>query len=497
MAYQEVTRTNYGGRLKNACSGVFAGILMFIAGTVLIWWNEGRTVHTADMLKEAQQVCVDLQSIDKVDHANNGNLVHACGQALTSDTIFDKAFNSVRANAIRISRTVQYYQWMEESHTETHEKMGGTEEKVTTYTYYKGWSSQPVNSSSFHDPAYKNANSNGVKVSGIENDEVYAKTVNFGAYTFPENMIKMIGGSEPFDQLQVSDDELADYSKRISPNSTMNSAAVELKETVSQAVLDSVKAVNDSTAAPTEQFKPKPSHPYANAYGNTVYFGANPNTPEVGDVKVEYSLVPCQMVSILAKLDGNTFSSWIASNKEKLLVVSSGKKSMEEMFQAEEEANNMIKWVCRIIGLLLIVGGLKSMFSILGALFNFLPFLAHIVNFGTGFVCWVLGAAWALLVGAIAWIRYRPVLGICLLVAAAGIIAFFVMRGKKKGADKELAPAGTPAARPAPEPTPKLEEPVATEEPAQEPAADTKFCTKCGAQIPADAVFCPKCGAKN
>ena len=56
MAYQEVTRTSYGSRVKSSFGGIFTGFLMFCIGTGLLWWNEGRAVKTTKMLNEAQGV---------------------------------------------------------------------------------------------------------------------------------------------------------------------------------------------------------------------------------------------------------------------------------------------------------------------------------------------------------------------------------------------------------------------------------------------------------
>ena len=60
MAYTETTRTSYGKRLGNSLGGIVTGFLLFIAGTVLIWWNEGRAVKTTKMLKEAQGQVVTM-----------------------------------------------------------------------------------------------------------------------------------------------------------------------------------------------------------------------------------------------------------------------------------------------------------------------------------------------------------------------------------------------------------------------------------------------------
>ena len=52
------------------------GIILFIAGTALIWWNEGRAVKTTKMLKEAQSQVVELTDLSQVDPSFEGKLVH-------------------------------------------------------------------------------------------------------------------------------------------------------------------------------------------------------------------------------------------------------------------------------------------------------------------------------------------------------------------------------------------------------------------------------------
>ena len=65
--------------------------------------------------------------------------------------------------------------------------------------------------------------------------------------------------------------------------------------------------------------------------------------------------------------------------------------------------------------------------------------MASIVNFGVGAVCWIVGAVWSIVVIGIAWIFYRPVLGVSLLVAAGVIIGYFAMKGKKLPAPEEVS----------------------------------------------------------
>ena len=106
MAYQEVTKTSYGSRLGSSLKGILTGLVLFVAATCLLWWNEGRAVKTAKMLKSAESECVDVADVSTVDAALNGKLIHAVAVAKTDEVLSDPAFG-VSANAIRIVRDVE------------------------------------------------------------------------------------------------------------------------------------------------------------------------------------------------------------------------------------------------------------------------------------------------------------------------------------------------------------------------------------------------------
>ena len=59
------------------------------------------------------------------------------------------------------------------------------------------------------------------------------------------------------------------------------------------------------------------------------------------------------------------------------------------------------------------------------------PFLGNIVGAGVGLVCFVFGLVWSFVVIAIAWLFYRPLIGI-LFLALAGVGIWF-LRKKSKG----------------------------------------------------------------
>lgn len=195
MAYQEVTTTGYGTRVGNSFKAIGGGFLMFVLGTALLWWNEGRAVKTEKMLDEAGNAYVEMENPNKKDASLEGELICGTAMATTEDSLVDAQFG-IGAKAISIRRTVEYYQWVEHEQTTREDKLGGKEVATTTYTYSKEWTSRPVESARFHDPAYQNKN---MVLTTIENDEKWAENVSWGAYTLTESLIHRISSREAVD----------------------------------------------------------------------------------------------------------------------------------------------------------------------------------------------------------------------------------------------------------------------------------------------------------
>ena len=63
MAYTETTTTSWFSRLGSSFSGMGIGLVLLIAGTVLLWWNEGDFVATRDALNEAQSVTQKVSAV--------------------------------------------------------------------------------------------------------------------------------------------------------------------------------------------------------------------------------------------------------------------------------------------------------------------------------------------------------------------------------------------------------------------------------------------------
>ena len=98
--------------------------------------------------------------------------------------------------------------------------------------------------------------------------------------------------------------------------------------------------------------------------------------------------------------------------------------------------NNFLKWILRLVGTLLCVIGFGAILKPISAITSFVPILGSIVGAAVGLVSFVLGLCLSLIVIAIAWIRFRPILGICLLAIVGVLVVFLITRGKKTKNDE-------------------------------------------------------------
>lgn len=389
MAYTETTTKSWFQRISESFAGIATGFVLIAVATWLLWWNEGRTFKTAGAIGEAELVTQDVPDISRVDPALEGKVIHATGRAVTDEVLRDSVFG-VSINAISLKRKAEYYQWREDSRKESRKKLGGGEETVTTYTYSREWVSHPIESTNFHDPDYRNRNTT---LANVEPSTTWASTVTFGAYKLPDFLKHSIGGAQPM-------------------------------------TLQSVDVRSVAGLLNTERKASEMVH----VSGSTVYLGKNPAYPQIGDVRVTFEQTPPADVSIIAQVIRNTFEPFTASNGYTFSRLTMGTAGMAKMFEGARSDNAVMAWVLRVIGILLAVGGLRMVFRILSVIADVIPILGTIVGAGTGFVAFVLGLAWSLVVIAVAWVRFRPLLAGGLIAVAVALLAMSYFKGKKEAA---------------------------------------------------------------
>ena len=407
---KDTTKPGYGERVGGSFKSMGAGFAMIAAATGLLWWNEYRSVRTGDAIAEAQGITVELPSAAKVDPAFEGKLVRVAGRADTGEMVTDPTLG-VSVKALQLSRKVEYYQWVESSHSEKRPKAGGGEETVTTYTYDQEWMSRPVESSSFKNPE---GHRNHVVVQGLEDARWLAKEARLGAYRLPEFAVAAIGGGEHY-QPELTEEQRRQLNVSMFGNAGRTSYEGGVAGALSRAVDG---ALNRTAGVWT--------------HGRGLYIGGNPSLPNVGDIRVTYTMTPPADVTLIAQVTGDTFKKYTASNGAEFSSLAMGNKGMDAMFASEKRSNAAITWAARAAGVGMAIGGFKIVLGPLAAMASAVPLLASIVAAGAGLVASLLGGAWSCLVIAVAWIRFRPVLGFGLLAAAVALTAaVFLLRGKK------------------------------------------------------------------
>ena len=443
MAYTEIRNVSFFSKLGNSFSGMGMGLVLFLAGTALLWWNEGDFVATRDALNETQAQTQVVGDAKNLGSSFAGKVVHVNGFADTKQVLTDPVFG-ISQTAIALSREVEYYQWVEHSEEKTRKKLGGGEETVTTYHYEEEWVDEPVDSSAFHDPSARERKANTVLIS-VKDNEIVATDVTFGAYRLPEFFIRSIGGERGFD-VKMSDEAVASMEKAIF---AANPHFVSIKKKIADAAQAAVQSIDQTSAqvaasatpeqaAPAPEVQASPASEFVHQQGSEVYVGRSPASPRIGDVRVTFKAVYPADISIIARFNGNTFEKVYTSNGKSVSRLSMGVVSAEHMYGKAHSSNSTWTWILRVVGIFLVIGGLKSLVAPLSVIAGVIPLLGDIVGAGAGIVCTLLGLAWSLVLIAIAWLRFRPLLGAAMLAAAVGLVALLYFKGR---AGKKPAPA--------------------------------------------------------
>ncbi|MDP6360650.1 MAG: TMEM43 family protein, partial [Planctomycetota bacterium] len=140
-----------------------------------------------------------------------------------------------------------------------------------------------------------------------------------------------------------------------------------------------------------------------------------------------------------------------------------GTLEAREMVQQAQDENSLWTWLIRGGGFLMMFIGLCLICSPLAVVADLVPFIGDMIRMGTGLISGLVAGAFSLITIAMAWVFYRPVLGVGLLVVAAGGLGamFFLRKPKPRGGGrgqgkpgKTDAPQAAPAPQPAPAPPP-------------------------------------------
>ena len=256
-----------------------------------------------------------------------------------------------------------------------------TKDDTTTYTYSKEWSEKLVDSSDFNSP------------SGHENPAVK----KYESERF-----------ETEETLKVGSYSLISSFKKLLP-------------------ADKTVGIDETIQLP-EGYK---------IYNKYITNSADVESPVVGDIRISYTKNDYKEVSVLGKQTGDTIGEYTTKKNTNIKKIVSGETNGAGMINEIESANNMMKWIYRLLGTLLVVIAIGSILGPITTLIGYIPFLGKIVNSMIGVVSFLIGLAISLVVIAIAWFAARPIVSIILIAVIVGLIVALFMYKKSKAVPAE------------------------------------------------------------
>lgn len=413
MAYTEVITQSWGRRLGNALKSVLAGLALITTACVLLFWNEGRAVKTDEPLSEAERRVVPVESNATVNPDMDKKLVHMSGTAVTRETLTDKDF-SFSLPAISLRRRVEYYQWVEHSETHEEKEMGGSTRTVTTYTYSQKWCEEPEKSIHFHEPGHNN-----LIICEVADEDTYADRVQFGAFHLSSKQIHAIGNAQKVD---------------------LSSLTLEPRPGCRYCVNGNCLTITDSTTASATVSQGEEATPEEGSDVGEQSMAATPS-PRIGDVRVTWEYVaPEQVLSLIAVQTGDTFTPYLTENGEEVSLLDMGEQTTEAMFAHARYEDTVILWLLRFLGWMMMFIGMRCLFSIISVILGIIPFLGNLAKVGLGILSFLLSLVFSLVIIAVAWFWYRPLLSACLISIAAACVFLIRCSSKKAAAQPTPAP---------------------------------------------------------
>ncbi|MBQ4367222.1 MAG: TMEM43 family protein [Muribaculaceae bacterium] len=397
---------------NTGCLGKAIGFPLLLAGILLLIWNEHHTLHVGRLLVECRQKLVSVPDTSRIDPANEGMLLFMNAWARQGDDVQDPFF-AVRGRYMVLERHVEYHQWKESSHMEHYTDANGDRATRTIYDYERVWSDELIDNHNFQGNAeYTHDNT---PLTKIEPLKVYSRGAMFGPYFIhPELM----------DSLP----RIAEDQNCIDPTAPQFVAAL------------------DST---THHGKVK-SH----VFNDTIYYGDIPESPLVGDVRVVFRYYrPCHIWA-LAQAHGDSIRPFVSSEGywQTFARFSGAEFEPEEAIEFEVWGQNLLTWMLRVMGWLMLVFGIKKILDIVVGLLRGVPVVGALLSATAFVISLVLGTFLALLVIGLAFVFLRPWLGVGIL-CGLGVLWFganYLYRRKHPAA----APSAMPPSRPLPPPLP-------------------------------------------
>lgn len=245
----------------------------------------------------------------------------------------------------------------------------------TTYSYNKDWSERLIDSSEFHETGHDNPTSK------LYEDKTYTSDdVKVGAFSLSSEQVEKLSTKANF--TEFNQETINGLNLKITNNYITNS----------------------------EDFE----------------------NPKIGDVRITFTFNNSTEVSVLAIQSDDSFVAFTSKAGKKVNRIVDGSHNGKDMIESIRSEDKFMKWILRFFGFIICMAGFKTILKPISAISSYVPLLGSLVGTAMGLVSFVLSLSLSLFVIAIAWIRFRPIVGISLIAIVVALIIFLIIRSKKK-----------------------------------------------------------------
>ena len=349
---------------------MFAGGALLLVSTFVILKNERSAVHTAEGLDSGLKNAI---SVSSPEEKNNRQLVHVTGSLSASDSITD-AQTGLQTMAVFLQRNVSVLQWKEKAETVKKAQNDGSNKLEKVYSYEKIWSDTPVDSSTFHNPKFKNP------PFPVQNKIWNAKRVALGEFMLHEDLV----------------------------HKTPGKTAMEFTQT-------EINSISSGTVK-----------------DNAILLSKTPGKPQAGDARITYTIIRPAIYSIIAAQNGNLLQSYVEQNGSRLGLIQKGEKNIAEMIGYAHKQNSFLAWIVRFLAMLGMKAGLSLVFIPVSRMGKALPVFGTIAASSVSIFTTTLAIALSLVVISLAWVWQRPLLSLLLLAFAVAGFVYLKMKSFPK-----------------------------------------------------------------
>lgn len=390
-------------RLAGSLKGILIGFILFFVSIGVLYWNEGR-VDLSGVADDAIKISATEQNPEA-----EGQLVSLSGTIEAEGMIGDIYLQE--GDYVAVRRNVEMYAWDEKS--ESVENNDGyidnenpdqrrIEDRI--YSYEKTWTSNPSDSSKFEFPS---EHQNPQKP--IEGETIKATSAKVGLYSLNLDKAQLPGFQ---DVILTAENALLEEGNLMEDEDT-GTAFFENFEDITP-TLESNKYI----------FK---------GFGTL-------EAPEVGDVRISYSVVPSnQQVTVFGQQSGTEISTFVGPKNSNLYRIFSG--THEESLSKMTTEHSQSTWGLRVLGFVLMWISLGMLLGPISTVLDFVPLVGDLGKGVIGIATFIVAAVVSTVVVFVSMILHNIIALILVALLIIGVVVM-ILRGKAQSTSTSKSKPG-------------------------------------------------------